>query len=76
MSRVSTFFTQIAMLMIAIGLIVNTILGLVWLIKSRKENQENFLKTEYLVESIVLLAIPIAIAVFFIIVITIVIVIW
>lgn len=65
-----------SLLLIVIGLIANTVLGLVWMLKFKKENDENFLKTEYLVESIILLAIPIALAIFFIIIILIVIGVW
>ena len=65
-----------SMFVIVIGLIVNTVVGLVWLLKFKRENDEDFLKTEYLVESIILLAIPIALALFFVVIILIVIGIW
>jgi len=72
MSRFSNRCIQNTMILLIMLLIINTVLGLVWLVKVRKEN-EDYLKTRYFVESIILLAIPIGIAVFFIIVIFVVI---
>ena len=60
------------MFIFILGLIANTLLGMVWLVKIKKED-EDYLKTKYYVESIVLLSIPIAIASFFVVVIFVVI---
>lgn len=61
-------------IVIVTSLITNTVGGMIWLINFRKEH-ENYLKTRYFVESIILLSIPIAIAAFFVLVFVIVVVI-
>ena len=55
------------MFVIIVGLLANTIGGAIWLVKFRTEHEE-YLKTRYYVESIILLSIPIAIACFFVII--------
>jgi len=55
------------MLSVILLLLVNTVCGTVWLVKFRKDH-EDFLKTKYYVQSIILLSIPIGIASFFVIV--------
>lgn len=55
------------MFILVLGLIANTVQGIVWLTKIKKED-EDYLKTGYYVESIVLLSIPLAIASFFVVV--------
>jgi hypothetical protein len=60
------------MFFIILALLTNTICGVIWLVRFRAEH-EDFLKTSYYVESIILLAIPIGIACFFVIIFVIVI---
>lgn len=62
------------MISLIVFLTANTILGLIWLTKIKNED-EDYLKTNYYIESIILLSIPIVIASFFVIVIMVVIVI-
>jgi len=53
------------MLLLFVLLVTNTVLGCVWLSSLSKEYEE-YLKTRYYIESLILLAIPIAVAFFFV----------
>ena len=68
MSYFSEQCVAISMMIIALMLVSNTILGVYWLLKLNKDDEE-YLKTKYYVESIVLLSIPIVLVSFFVIVI-------
>ncbi len=67
MSKNSNKCVEFSMFFIILALLANTICGVIWLVKFQKENQD-YLKTSYYVESIILLTIPIGIAVFFVII--------
>lgn len=67
MSKNSNRCIECSMFFIILGLMINTICGVVWLMRFRTENKD-YLKTSYYVESIILLTIPIAIACFFVII--------
>jgi hypothetical protein len=58
---------EISMVVLVVLLFANTICGTTWLVNFRSDH-EDFLKTKYYIESIILLAIPILIACFFVIV--------
>ena len=71
MSKFSSNCKTFSMFILTLGLITNTVLGLIWLLKTQKQD-EDYLKWSYYVESIILLSIPIAFASFFVIVIIVV----